>query len=35
MMMQSLNRFLLDQTIYDQKNVWQSTEESELPQVFA
>jgi PAB-dependent poly(A)-specific ribonuclease subunit 2 len=33
MMMQGLNRFLLDQTIYDLKNAWQNTEESELPQV--
>lgn len=34
MMMQSLNRFLLDQTIYDQKNVWQqNSAESELPLV--
>ena len=33
MMMQNLNRFLLDQIIYDLKNPWQSMEECELPQV--
>ena len=33
MMMQNLNRFLLDQIIYDLKNQWPSMGECELPQV--